>query len=854
MLLFILAPLSIISYSILSSTVIAWTVSRRYPCGEVVGSSGKIGSYILHRLNKQKLIPSTDDTNNPIYPQSLNAAAVPRGVAPGCLSPNGTPIYAAIPSSSIRNVWETTLPHRRKDLVFLCNCIPSRHLNFANSNNNNIDDDDQGVTVAILHFGVSHNNNANDDASLVPIPKLNNSPQSPPTVIYGKHATTLAKLLQKDGINVQIVDSPKEVQIAASKKIAWSSLMWLMCHSFNSGNGPITVKNVHDIKSKQLQRLVEEILPSLESLASESWTRNSEDHINIASSGASLQSVGSVQDMLHYLQSYSMSISNGNVIPGKELALREIKERNGLLLSLMKGNNANDVLSEKSYHMDLLRQAAIEEEILEQCLQSGNTDDSHDTNLHGTNSKQSFQRVRCTSSNLEFLAHVNKSTSINSTTIKTAIVVGAGILGSSVAFHLSMHGAKVTVIDQRTNLLPSTDKSNGHSHHSIDPGAATSSSFAWLNANDKSPLSYKQLNHLGMEVWRRHDILQGLPVWCGSLVRSVQRDEGGATVQPKALSSYYPCVGPLDLVEASRLEPGVEWPSEAKCDTYFYPEEGHVDPVEAVSALRVSAKKNGVDFLEGIQINNLLRDELGKKVIGVEYTNSSHHDNEESLQTNVAKADVVVIAAGANSSNPVLGISNHLKLLHQPGTLAYARSTTHTNNGSGDDSKKLKRIIVDTIAQSHILLRPDDTFVIGGGRLVVGGNETTQHSEKRDSALSEGDGIGVAMIKNAVAAISPLELQNNGYDLTRVTNANRPMPCDGFPVLGFVDQGLYVAVTHSGLTLGPLLGELVAHEAFHAEPMESNNEGGSGINSQYGFQILDKYRPSQSRMMHKTYS
>ena len=72
----------------------------------------------------------------------------------------------------------------------------------------------------------------------------------------------------------------------------------------------------------------------------------------------------------------------------------------------------------------------------------------------------------------------------------------------------------------------------------------------------------------------------------------------------------------------------------------------------------IPAKKNGVDFLEGVQINNLLRDELGKKVIGVEYINSSHYDNEESLQTHVAKADVVVIAAGANSSNPVLGISN----------------------------------------------------------------------------------------------------------------------------------------------------------------------------------------------------
>ena len=50
---------------------------ERYPAGEVVGSTGKIGSYILHRLNEQV---ACDDTNDDIeYPQSLNVAAVPRG-------------------------------------------------------------------------------------------------------------------------------------------------------------------------------------------------------------------------------------------------------------------------------------------------------------------------------------------------------------------------------------------------------------------------------------------------------------------------------------------------------------------------------------------------------------------------------------------------------------------------------------------------------------------------------------------------------------------------------------------------------------------------------------------------------
>ena len=255
----------------------------RYPGGEVVGSTGKIGSFILSRLNKQITSKQNDVVKS--YPQSLNVAAVPRGVSPGCLSSTciDTPIYTAVPSSSIRNVWESTIPDRRKYLVFCCNCIPSRHLNFG----------EEDVTVAILHFGVSHNNTNGK-------PRLNTSPQAPPTVIYGKYSQTLANLFNDDGIPTQIVEDPQDIQIAAAKKIAWSSLMWLMCHSFNNENGSLTVKEVHETKSNELQRLVKEIMPALEALASEPWTtKNSSNDV------LSSQSIGSIQDILDYLETYS---------------------------------------------------------------------------------------------------------------------------------------------------------------------------------------------------------------------------------------------------------------------------------------------------------------------------------------------------------------------------------------------------------------------------------------------------------------------------------------------------------------------------------------------------------------------
>ena len=67
-------------------------------------------------------------------------------------------------------------------------------------------------------------------------------------------------------------------------------------------------------------------------------------------------------------------------------------------------------------------------------------------------------------------------------------------------------------------------------------------------------------------------------------------------------------------------------------------------------------------------------------------------------------------------------------------------------------------------------------------------------------------------------------------------------PKDGFPCLGFVEDGLYSAVTHSGITLGPLVGELVAYEVFQSKLDEKEDYNNNG------FQILDKYRPSKSRM------
>src|SRR5215471_16667023 len=65
--------------------------------------------------------------------------------------------------------------------------------------------------------------------------------------------------------------------------------------------------------------------------------------------------------------------------------------------------------------------------------------------------------------------------------IKT-IVIGAGVMGASVAFRLAQAGADVTVLE------------------ATRVGGGTSGiSFAWVNAHQKPPLPYHRLNVGGMQ-------------------------------------------------------------------------------------------------------------------------------------------------------------------------------------------------------------------------------------------------------------------------------------------------------------------------------------------------------------------
>src|SRR5258707_9049645 len=104
------------------------------------------------------------------------------------------------------------------------------------------------------------------------------------------------------------------------------------------------------------------------------------------------------------------------------------------------------------------------------------------------------------------------------------VIVGAGIIGASIGYHLAKRGAQVTILEQ------------------VRPGAgATQNSFAWLNAS-KRPRPYYELNLMGIMGWRRLGVEMGseLQIQWGGGVEWTRTSRGG-DLQREALYCFPKC-------------------------------------------------------------------------------------------------------------------------------------------------------------------------------------------------------------------------------------------------------------------------------------------------------------------------
>lgn len=155
--------------------------------------------------------------------------------------------------------------------------------------------------------------------------------------------------------------------------------------------------------------------------------------------------------------------------------------------------------------------------------------------------------------------------------------------------------------------------------------------------------------------------------------------------------------------------------------------------------------------------------------------------------------DAVVVAAGAGTSALVAPV---------------APAVSRVAASAGDDGF-LARIRVgahpiDRIRSlAGLQVRPD-----GDGRIAAQ-SLRIEEALRRDGVTASVETVWPALRDEIEGALGWRIPQDAHLD---VTHAARPHAADGFPVMGFVADDVYVALTHSGVTLAPLLGELIARD------------------------------------------
>lgn len=339
------------------------------------------------------------------------------------------------------------------------------------------------------------------------------------------------------------------------------------------------------------------------------------------------------------------------------------------------------------------------------------------------------------------------------------IVIGAGIMGASIAYHMAKRGARVMVLDKE------------------GPAAGTTkNSFAWLNAGGKAPKPYYEFNLAGIMGWRRLELEIGpeLPVQWGGGVNwgPVPPDQIPFRKESlKRLQTWGYPIREVSADEIRKLVPGVVT-GEVGFGA-FSEVEGSVDPVAVTNVLIRKAKEHGavVDF--------------PCEIMGLDLAT----DRVRGVQTNKGKfeADYVVIAAGNNSPQIAAMADFHVPLIESKGILAH--------------SKPLPSVLSRVIRPpgGEIKQNPD-------GRIVTGLNARDSGNQAPDLALGRKYLDNVAVHLPAVGKV----------DVDYMTLGHRVMPKDGHPIFDRAPKypNLYVAAQHSGMTCGPIAGQLVTMEVL----------------------------------------
>lgn len=348
------------------------------------------------------------------------------------------------------------------------------------------------------------------------------------------------------------------------------------------------------------------------------------------------------------------------------------------------------------------------------------------------------------------------------------VVVGAGIIGASIAYHLTQRDAKVTVLERG------------------QPGqGASAHSFGWLNSFGKKPWYYHDLNRRSLDMWHRFadDLQADIDLqWGGQLRWEYAPDRVKALEEQMAqLRTWGYPTRVLDSDALRRLEPEIS-PGEVALAT-LSTLEGRVFPTKVAEACLQKSQVHGAKVL------------LNTSVTGIRMSRSTQPQAQAVQTTNgEIECDAIVLAGGTETITLAAMAGLHLPQQDSPGVVVR----------TDPQPRLLKNVSVlnmpaidSTRPEIHLRQDADGSIMLGEG---------SQESLNRDNSQAHADDLlarathYLPKLKGATAYPQPI--------------AYRPLPLDGLPVIGVpaAVPNCYLALMHSGVTLAPLVGAFAAIE------------------------------------------
>ena len=350
-------------------------------------------------------------------------------------------------------------------------------------------------------------------------------------------------------------------------------------------------------------------------------------------------------------------------------------------------------------------------------------------------------------------------------------VIGGGIIGAATAYRLAAAGLRATLIDAG------------------EPGRGTSaSSFAWLNSAHKEPRPYHDLNVAGMaEHTALADEFAAAP-WLhrdgGLHWATTPEGETRLGEHTDRLNAWGYTMERLTDAEAHELEPGLRLDPEVVRAIWHAPVEGWCDVPLLIRALLDRARELGATVRAGDGVAAVER--RGDRVTGLRLASGA------TLAT-----DAVVVCAGPRTAEVAALFGVTVPVTRLPGLLAVTAPV----------ARPLRRVCI----AENITLRADPS-----GGLVLAHAADLDATIDADTPLTPPPpACAVALARGGEFFPDVLRV---GLAAARI--GVRPMPADDVSIVGALPgyANAYVVATHSGVTLGPLLGRLIAEEIATGQP------------------------------------